>query len=102
MNPSEPRTIKLSIRGSGIRALEEGPPVVGLSHLIAEVHRVLATYYDRWTGSRPPGIDQAAHALPDVPVRELGRVRPPVRDILVRGSPRLRRLLFLRHAPPKI
>src|SRR5690242_10678262 len=34
------------------------------------------------------------------PLRELGRVRPPVRDILMRGSPGLRRLLFLHHALP--
>jgi hypothetical protein len=88
------------IRGSRVRALEGRHPALSSSHLIAEIHRVLATYYDRWTGARPPGIDQAAHALPDVPVRELGRVRPPVRDILMRSSPGLRRLLFLHHALP--
>src|SRR6185437_16757747 len=87
------------IRGSRVRAVEGRHPALGSSHLIAEIHRVLATYYDRRTGARPPGVDQAAHALPDVPVRELGRVRPPVWDILVRGSPDLRRLLFLHHAP---
>ena len=89
----------LLIRRSRVRALEGRHPALGAPHLIAEIHRVLATYYDRRTGARPPGIDQAAHALPDVPVRELGRVRPPVRDILMRGSPGLRRLLFLHHAP---
>src|SRR5215475_14891697 len=88
------------IRGSRVRALEGRHPALGAPHLIAEIHRVLATYYDRRTGARSPGIDQAAHAQPDVPVRELGRVWPPVRDILMRGSPGLRRLLFLHHAPP--
>src|SRR5262249_40040528 len=88
------------IRGSRVRALEGRHPALGAPHLIAEIHRVLTTYYDRRTGARSPGIDQAAHALPDVPVRELGRVWPPVRDILVRGSPGLRRLLFLHHALP--
>src|SRR5262249_24786576 len=88
------------IRGSRVRALEGRHPALGSSHLLAEVHRVLAAYYDRWAGARPQSVDQAAHAPPDVPMRELGRVRPPVRDILGRGSPGLRRLLFLCHAPP--
>ena len=89
-NPGEPVPLKPLIRGSRVRALEGRHPALGSSHLIAEIHRVLATYYDRRTSARPP----------DVPVRELGRVRPPVRDILVRGSPGLRRLLFLHHALP--
>jgi hypothetical protein len=89
----------LLIRGSRVRALEGRHPALGAPHLIAEIHRVLATYYDRRTGARL-GIDQAAHALPDVPVRELGRVRPPVRDILMRGSPGLRLLLVLHRALP--
>jgi hypothetical protein len=91
---------RLLIRGSRVRALEGRHPALGSSHLIAEIHRVLAAYYDRRAGARPPGIDQAAHAPPDAPVRELGRGRPPVRDILVRGSPGLRRLLVLHHALP--
>jgi hypothetical protein len=100
MNPSEPRTLKLSIRGFGVRALEGRQPAFDSSHLIAEVLRVLAAYYDRRARTRPPGVDKAAHALPDVPVRELGRVRPPVRDIPMRGSPSLSRLLFLHRALP--
>ena len=62
---------RLLIRGSRVRALEGRHPALGSSHLIAEVDRVLAAYYDRRAGARPPGIDQAAHALPDVPAREL-------------------------------
>jgi hypothetical protein len=83
-----------------VRAFERRHPALGSSDLIAEVYRVLAAYYDRRTGAGPPGVDQAANALPDVPMRKLGRVWPPVRDIFMRGSPGLRRLLFLHHAPP--
>src|SRR5262249_50210656 len=93
----------LLIRGARGRGRSGAPlphPALGLSHLLAEAPRVLAAYYDRRTGARPPSVNQTAHALPDVPVRELGRVRPPVRDILEGGSPGLSRSLFLHNALP--
>ena len=34
---------------------------------------------------RPPGVDQAAHAAPDMPARELSRVGPPVRNVFVKA-----------------
>src|SRR5262245_222777 len=57
---------RLLIRGSGVRVRGGAPvrhPALGLSHLIAEVHRVLAAYYDRRAGARPPSVKQTAHAL---------------------------------------
>src|SRR5690349_21412609 len=41
----------LLIRRSRVRALEGRHPALGAPHLIAEIHRVLATYYDRRTGA---------------------------------------------------
>ena len=82
-------------RLSGASEQPSGSLAFGSPDLISEIHHILATYHRRWTGARPPGIYQAAHAPPYMPVRELGRVRPPIRNILVCGSQFLRQLIFL-------
>lgn len=60
------------------RPRELGQLALGSPDLVPEIHRVLTADYERWAGARPPGVDQAAHAAPDMPVRELSRVGPPV------------------------
>jgi hypothetical protein len=75
--------------------MPSGHLALGSADLISEIRRILAAHHHWWTGARPPGVDHAAHAPPDMPMRELGRVGPPVWNVLVRGSQRLRRLLLL-------
>jgi hypothetical protein len=91
---------KLLILGFWVRALGGCHPALGPFDLIAEIHGIFRAHYNWWAGARPPGVDQTAHASPDVPIRELGSVRPPVWNLLVRGSGRLNWLLFLHLALP--
>jgi hypothetical protein len=77
------------------RPNELSQPALGSPNLISEVHRVLAADYGGWAGARPPGVHQATHAAPDMPLRELVRIGPPIRSFLVCNSRSLRQLLFL-------
>src|SRR5690348_2955712 len=83
------------IRGFGVRAFEGDTPAFGSPDLSTQLYGVLCAYDEGWTGARPTSIDQAAYAPPDMPLRELGRIRPPVRDILGCDPPYLRRLFSL-------
>src|SRR5215467_5911617 len=99
-NLCEPATLKLLILGFRVRAFEGRHPAFGSPDLSKQVRRILRTY-DHWrAGARPPSVDQTAHAPPDVPVRELGRIRPPVRNLSVGSPERLRLLLFLHRDLP--
>jgi hypothetical protein len=95
MNLTERAPLELLIRGFGVRAFEGSTPAFGSPDLGAQLYGVLCAYDKGWAGARPASIDQAAHAPPDMPLRELGRVRPPVRDILGCGPPYLRWLFSL-------
>ena len=55
---------------------------LGSSNLSPEILRVLGAYHDRRTGAWAPGVQQATHATPDMPVGELGGVGPPVWDVV--------------------
>jgi hypothetical protein len=70
--------LEFASRGSLVRQLALGSP-----DLIPEIHRVLAADHHRWTDARPPRVHKATHAAPDMPMRELSRVRPPVRNVLM-------------------
>jgi len=85
----------LLIRGFGVRAFEGIAPAFGSPDLSAQLYGILPAYHEGWAGARPTSIDQATYAPPDMPLRNLGHVRPPVRDILVCGPPYLRRLFSL-------
>jgi hypothetical protein len=93
MNSGELAPLKLLIRGTRV-------PALGAPDLSAQLYGVLCAYDERWAGARPTSIDQAAYAPPDVPLRELGGIRPPVRDILGRGPRCLRRLFSLQYTLP--
>src|SRR5215469_4513186 len=59
--------------------------------LVTKVHGALAAHHLRRARPGPSCIEQARDPAPDMPVRELGGVRPPVRDLLVKArSPGLR------------
>src|SRR5262245_8040417 len=53
--------------------------------LVAKVDGALAAHHLRRARPGPPRVKQARHASPYVPVRELGGIRPPVRDLLVKA-----------------
>jgi hypothetical protein len=77
----------------------EGPlPQLGLCppDLIPELNNILPADHDRRTGTGTSGVDKPADAPPDMPVGELGRVGPPVRNGFVLGFPG--RLLCLHYA----
>jgi hypothetical protein len=95
MNACELATLKLLIRRFEVRAFEGRTPAFGSPDLSAQLYGVLCAYDEGRTGARPTSIDQAAYAPPDMPLRELRRVRPPVRDIVGCGPPYLRRLFSL-------
>lgn len=63
-----------------------GPVVLCSPDLSAQGHGILRAYNKRRAGAWPSRVNQAAHASPDMPVRELGGVGPPVRHVLVQGS----------------
>jgi hypothetical protein len=100
MNHCESSPLKLSIREFGVRAFEGSTPAFGSPDLSTQLYGVLCAYDEGRTGARPTGKDQAAYAPTDMPLRELRRVRPPVRDILGCGPPYLRRLFSLHCTPP--
>jgi hypothetical protein len=70
------------------------------SDLITQIHGIFPAYDDRRAGTGTPCIDQAADPSPDVPLRELSRVGPPVWDFVVSGPQSLRRLFVARRAVP--
>src|SRR5512132_4163403 len=53
--------------------------------LVTKVDGGLAAHHLRRARSGPPRVKQARHASPHVPVRELGGIRPPVRDLVVKA-----------------
>jgi hypothetical protein len=50
--------------------------------LISQVHGILPADHNRRAGAGPTRVHEAAHATPDVPLRELSRVGPPVPNVL--------------------
>ena len=63
-----------------------------------EIHRIIRAYHERWAGAWPPGVHQAADTAPDMPVRELSGIGPPVRDVFS-CDVRTGGWLLIRHAP---
>ena len=53
--------------------------------LVTKVHRALASNYLRRARPGPPRVEQARYAAPYMPVRELGGIRPPVWDFVVKA-----------------
>lgn len=51
--------------------------------LVTKVDGALAAYHLRWARPGPSCVKQARDAAPHMPVRELGGIRPPVRDLVV-------------------
>jgi hypothetical protein len=51
--------------------------------LVTKVHSALAAYHLRWARPGPSCVKQARDPSPHMPVRELGGIRPPVRDLVV-------------------
>ena len=82
-------------RLSGASEQPSGSLAFGSPDLIPQIFGILSAYDERRAGARPTGVHQSTHAAPDMPVGELGRVRPPIRNILVCGSQFLRQLIFL-------
>ena len=102
MNPAELVPLKLLIRGFGWpdvnKEMPSGRPALCLPDLGEQIRGVARPYYKRRTGARPSRIHEAAHATPDMPVRKLSGIGPPVRDALAWEFRTGRRLLIL-HAP---
>src|SRR5690348_4020091 len=53
--------------------------------LVTEVDGALAAHHLWWARPGAPCVKQARYAAPHVPVRELGGIRPPVRDLLFKA-----------------
>jgi hypothetical protein len=59
------------------------PGDLSQADLVTEVDGALAAYHLWWARPGAPCVKQARYAAPHVPVRELGCIRPPVRDLVV-------------------
>src|SRR5262249_37434132 len=67
--------------------------------LVTKVHGALAAHHLRRARPGPARIEQARDPAPNMPVRELGGIRPPVRDLLFQApQPGLR--VALHRSPP--
>src|SRR6478752_3218513 len=53
--------------------------------LVTKVDGALAAYHLRWARPGAPRVKQARYAAPHMPVRELGGIGPPVRDLVVKA-----------------
>jgi hypothetical protein len=78
--------------------LPSGHPAFCAPDLISQVYGILSTDYNRWAGTRPSGVYQATHTTPDMPVWELSRVGPPVRNVFPGAFRTNGRLLVLHGA----
>src|SRR5260370_41980754 len=78
--------------GAGGREAEPPPPErawgpswlpadLRRTDLVTKVHGALAAHHLRRARPGPSRIEQARDPSPDMPVRELGGIRPPVRDL---------------------
>jgi hypothetical protein len=100
VNRGKPATLELLTRGFGVRAFAGISHPFGSPDLSTQLYGVLCAYDEGRTGARQTSIDQAAYAPPDMPLRELGGIRPPVRDMVGRGPRCLSRLFSLQYTLP--
>ena len=86
MNPGELAPLKLLIRGfsrpDAGQEMWSGRLALCSPDLSKQIHGAVRADYERRAAAWPPGIHQAADTAPDMPVRELSGIGPPVRDVL--------------------
>jgi hypothetical protein len=70
--------------------------------LISQVRGVLRADHDRRAGTRSPGVHEAAHTAPYMPLWEFSRVGPPVRNVIARRSPTPWEPIFVHRTPPPV